>query len=130
MKYSAYSGLAVNVGKTEAMTVSKQASQMPYTENDTLAISIGDEIVKQCSEFKYLGAIICGDNNLGKELTARIGKATGAFNRLNNIWNSRSISISVKIRIYKAAVITVLTYGCEVWNTTQAQMKRLESKMS
>ena len=127
VKYSAYSGLAVNVGKTEAMAVSKQASQMPYTENDTLAISIGDEIVKQCSEFKYLGAIICGDNNLARELTARIGKATGAFNRLNNIWNSRSISISVKIRIYKAAVITVLTYGCEVWNTTQAQMKRLES---
>ena len=55
------------------MAVSKQASQMPYTENDTLAISIGDEIVKQCSEFKYLGAIICGDNNLDKELTARIG---------------------------------------------------------
>ena len=127
VKYSDYSGLKINVRKTETMAISKQASQMPYTEKDTLAISIGNEVVQQCSEFKYLGATICSDNNLDREIAVRIGKATGAFNRLYNIWNSRSISISVKIRIYKAAVITVLTYGCEVWNTSKAQMKRLES---
>ena len=45
----------------------------------------------------------------------------------NKIWANKSISISVKIRIYKVAVITVLTYGCEVWNTTLALMKRIES---
>ncbi len=127
VKFSAYSGLKINVDKTESMAVSKQAGQQPFTEKDTLAISIGNNIVQQRSEFKYLGAIISSDNSLDKEITARIGKATGAFNRLNNIWTSKSISICVKIRIYKAAVITVLTYGCEVWNTTQAQMKRIES---
>ena len=127
VKFSAYSGLKINVDKTESMTVSKQAGQQPFTENDTLAISIDNKVVQQCSKFKYLGATICSDNSLDKEITARIGKATGAFNRLNNIWTSKSISIPVKIRIYKAAVITVLTYGCEVWNTTQAQTKRIES---
>jgi hypothetical protein len=127
VKYSAYSGLKINVDKTESMTVSKQATQQPFTEKDTLAISIGDKAVKQCSTFKYLGATICSDNSLDKEIAVRIGKATGAFNRINNIWTNKSISIPVKMRIYKSAVITVLTYGCEVWNTTKVQMKRLES---
>ena len=112
MKYSDYSGLKINVKKTETMTVSKQASQMPYTEKDTIAISIGNEVVQQCSEFKYLGATICSDNNLDREIALRIGKATGAFNRLNNIWNSRSISIPVKIRIYKAAHSVP---RCHIW---------------
>jgi hypothetical protein len=127
VKFSAYSGLKINVDKTESMTVSKQAGQQPFTKEDTLAITIGNKVVQQCSNFKYLGAIISSDNSLEKEIAVRIGKATGAFNRLNNIWASKSISISVKIRIYKAAIITVLTYGCEVWNTTLALMKRIES---
>lgn len=126
VKFSAYSGLKINTKKTESMTISKQASQRPYTEKDLLEIKIGESSVEQCSEFKYLGAVISSDNTLDNELTARIGKAYGAFNRLNNIWNNRNITLPVKARIYKAAVITVLTYGCEVWNTTHAQMNRLK----
>ncbi len=39
-------------------------------------------------------------------------------------WYSRNIKTPTKIRIYKAAVLTILRYGSEVWNTTQARMKR------
>ena len=31
-----------------------------------------------------------------------------------------------KIRIYKAAVVTILLYGAEIWNTTKKQMKRFK----
>ena len=57
----------------------------------------------------------------------RIGKATGAFNQLNNVWKNKNISIKNKVKIYIAAVLTILTYGCEVWSTTQIHMKRLET---
>ena len=76
--------------------------------------------------FKYLGVIISGDGNIDKELSARIQKSTGAFNLLSNIWKNRNIKRNTKIRIYKAAVLTILLYGCEVWNTTDKQMKRFE----
>ena len=36
------------------------------------------------------------------------------------------IKTPTKIRIYKAAVISILLYGSEVWNTTKKQMKRFE----
>ena len=126
-KFSSYSGLKINVGKTKSMAASKNADQRPYNEKSTLDLSIDGTPVEQVSNFTYLGAIISGDGNIDKELTARIKKASGAFNQLGSIWYNRNILTPTKLRIYKSAVITILTYGCEVWNTTQTQMKRLEA---
>ena len=39
---------------------------------------------------------------------------TRAFNQLNNIWKNKNIGINNKVRIYIAAVLTILTYGCEI----------------
>ena len=63
---------------------------------------------------------------MDRELSARIWKASGAFNQLSNIWKNRNIQTNTKIRIYKAAVLTILLYGSEVWNTTKKQHHRLE----
>ena len=125
-KYSAYAGLKINAGKTKCMAVSKCASQRPYCRKDTLDISVEGLPIEQVSNFTYLGAIISADGTIDKELSSRIQKASGAFYQLSRIWYSRNIKTLTKVRIYKAAVLTILLYGGEVWNTTQAQMKRFE----
>ena len=108
------------------MAVSKCASQRPYCRKDTLDISVEDLPIEQVSNFAYLGAIISADGTIDKELSSRIQKAPGAFYQLSRIWYSRNIKTPTKVSIYKAAVLTILLYGSEVWNTTQAQMKRFE----
>ena len=60
------------------------------------------------------------------ELSARIWNASGAFYQLSNIRKNRNIQTNTNIRIYKAAVLTILLYGSEVWNTTKKQHHRLE----
>ena len=108
------------------MAVSKCASQRPYCRKDTLNISVEGLPIEQVSNFTYLGAIISADGTIDKELSSRIQKVSGAFYQLSRIWCSRNIKTPIKVRIYKAAVLTILLYGSEVWNTTQAQMKRFE----
>ena len=125
-KYSAYAGLKINAGKTQSMAVSKSASQRPYSKDDTVDINVEGLPIQQVSSFTYLGAIISANGTIDKELSARIQKASGAFYQLSSIWYSRNIKTPTKIRIYKAAVLTILLYGSEVWNTTQTQMKRFE----
>jgi len=125
-KFSAYAGLKVNAEKTKCMAVSKNTTQQPYTEECSLDITVDTSPVHQVSNFTYLGAIICSDGTIDRELSARIQKASGAFNQLGSIWKNRNILNNTKIRIYKAAVMTILLYGCEVWNTTKKQMKRFE----
>jgi hypothetical protein len=39
----------------------------------------------------------------------RIGKATGAFNQLNNVWKNKNISISNKVKIYLDRLIMIFT---------------------
>ena len=126
-KYCGLGGLKMNAKKTEAMVIGKDASQHPLPQNRTMNLTVDGNPVRQVTQFTYLGATITSDGKIDKEISVRIGKATGAFNQLNNIWKNKNISINNKVRIYVAAVLTILTYGCEVWNTTQVQNRRLES---
>ena len=93
------------------MAVSKRASQRPYSRDDTLDINVEGLSIQQVSNFTYLGAIISADGTIDKELASRIRKASGAFYQLGSIWHSRNIRTPTKVRIYKAAVLTILLYG-------------------
>ena len=124
--FSSYAGLKINAKKTQCMAVSRCASQRPFNKSDSIELEVEGEPIEQVSNFVYLGATISGDGTIDRELDVRIQKANGAFHQLWKIWNSRTIKTPTKIRIYKAAVITILLYGAEVWNTTKKQMKRFE----
>ena len=124
--YAAYSGLKINSGKTKTMAISKKASQRLYPEACTLNTTIDDVRVEQVSHFIYLGAVISADGTLDKDLNNRIGKASGAFNSLSRVWYNRNILTQAKIRIYRAAVLTVLLYGSETWSTIKSHVHRVE----
>ena len=126
-KYCGIGGLKMNAKKTETMVVGKDTAQRPLPKDRMLDIVVDGKTVNQVTQFTYLGATITSDGKIDKEISVRIGKATGAFNQLNNVWKNQNISINNKVRIYVAAVLTILTYGCEVWNTTQLQTRRLET---
>ncbi|VDO68553.1 unnamed protein product [Schistosoma margrebowiei] len=49
------------------------------------------------------------------EISARIRKARLAFANLRHLWRRRDIRLSIKGRLYCAAVRSVLTYGSETW---------------
>ncbi|XP_063676884.1 uncharacterized protein LOC134813127 [Bolinopsis microptera] len=97
-----------------------------HAERDSIKLTVEGEPGEQVSNFVYLGANISWDGTIDRDLDIRIQRANGAFHQLWKIWNSRTIRTPTKIRIYKAAVITILLYGAEVWNTTKKQMKRFE----
>ena len=90
----------------------------PYTKEATVNIIVVE-----------LGTIISSDGTIVRELSAWIQKTSGirgAFSQLSNIWKNRNIQSYIKIRIYKAAVLTISLYDSEVWNTTKKQLHRLE----
>ena len=126
-KYCSIGGLKMNAKKTETMVIGKDTSQLPLPKERTLDITVDGNSVKQVTQFTYLGATITSDGKIDKEISVRIGKTTGAFNQLNNVWKNQNISINNKVRIYVAAVLTILIFGCEIWNTTQIQNRRLET---
>ena len=45
--------------------------------------------------------------------------------RLINIFSSKCISLRLKLRLYEAAVCSILTYGCETWTLCPKMIQRL-----
>ena len=86
------------------------------THMEPPVIFIEGKQLKAVELFKYLGSIVSSHASPDKEITARIGKATSAYGRLNkHLWKNRDIRLDTKISVYKAAVTTSLLFGCEAW---------------
>ena len=81
--------------------------------------------IQSVSQFTYLGSSVTDDNRTDAEKKIRFGKAAGAVNKLRKIWNNRSFSIQVKMRLYNS--IIVVLYGADTWAVTKTMEKRMDS---
>ena len=68
--------------------------------------------------FKYLGSMFTADGSQDKDLSRRIAMAMQRCGQLRHVFDSDDITVKMKISIYKAAVMSILTYGCEAWQFT------------
>ena len=46
---------------------------------------------------------------------------------LNSIFKSRDITLPTKVRLVKAMVFPVVTYGCESWTIKEAECRRIDA---
>lgn len=115
-------GLTISLGKTEVLV---QAA--PNTVKPNPVITIDNTQLTCVDNFKYLGSNISSDGSLDKEITSRIQKACQALGKLRvKVLQRHSISLSTKIKLFKAIVLTSLLYGCESWTPYRRHIKKLE----
>jgi hypothetical protein len=110
-------GLEINVKKTV---------QMRLNDNDNEAnIMIDNQPVEITNELKYLGSHI---SSTEKDVNSMIAIAWLAFDKLKDILRARSqkLIINTKFRLYNAACISILLYGCESWVLTTKDKNKLD----
>ena len=107
----------VNVRKCKVMRVNARNNE---------AITVNGLALEDVERFIYLGATVCKQGGGEEDIKARLGKARGAFLRLNRVWNSSSVSRRTKIRLYKTLVKPVLMYGCETQKMNEGDAKRID----
>ena len=81
---------------------------------------IDGETMEKVADFIFLGSKITADGDCSHEIKRRL--LLGRTN-LDSILRSRDITLPTKVRLVKAIVFPVVTYGCEIWT-----VKRLSSK--
>ena len=64
--------------------------------------------------FKYLGSIFAADVSTEHDVKRRIAMAMSRMGELRQVFNS-DISLALKMKIYKTAVCSLITYGSEAW---------------
>ena len=82
--------------------------------------SISGSIINE--DFKYIGSYI---RSTKRDVNIRIAKAWAALNSMNTIWKSK-LSTNLKRQFFRAAVESVLVYGCVTWTLTASLEKRID----
>ena len=90
-------------------------------------VELNGKTIEEVDKFCYLGSMIDRNGGTEADIKSRIAKAQAAFTSLCRIWKTREISLRTKLRLFNSNVKSVLLYGCETWNASQANIKRLQT---
>ena len=113
--------LKINTKKTEVMGIMKGEQKLMVN------IQLENRRIKQVENFTYLGSVIADDGKSETEIKKRIGVAKMAYNKMKRILSNMSMTLSLRIRLLKCYVWSVLLYGCETWTVSKKIRKRIEA---
>ncbi|KAK7095931.1 hypothetical protein V1264_005285 [Littorina saxatilis] len=111
-------GLNIHKDKTKILKINTTSKE---------PITLSGSPLEEVQSFTYLGSIIDQQGGTDADVKARIGKARAAFIQLKNIWNSRQLSLTTKIRLFNSNVKSVLLYGAETWRTTKTTIRKVQT---
>ena len=94
---------------------------------DLLNVVVDGNPVDLMESFTYLGSIQTSDGCCRSDITRRIGFASSAISSLNNIWNTKLLSIQTKVPVYQTLVRSILLYASETWTLLANDVKAIES---
>ena len=102
-----------------------QLSKRKAAENARDHVYVEGEEIENVHSFVYLGSKIQCDGDDLADVKHRMAIAQAEFSALSQFWQDRRLPLSVKLRIYKAAVCSTLTHACEAWTLTAAVRKKV-----
>jgi hypothetical protein len=88
-------------------------------------VMMGSKRLTMVFNFKYLGFNFQADGDRRPALDQRMAIARSRFAELHEIWRDKKLPVSAKVRIYACAVVSVLTYGSEIWRMDAKTMASL-----
>ena len=80
--------------------------------------------------FCYLGSTFTADAQQKHDIKERVAKAMSRCGKLRHVLDSPTLCLKLKLRLYKAAVCSLITYGCETWCLTPEVLRRLNGANS
>ena len=108
-------GLKLNIQKTKIM------ASGPITSWE-----IDGETVETVSDY-FFGSKITGDGDCSHEIKRHLLLGRKVMTNLDSLLKSRDITLSAKVRLVKAMVFPVVTYGCEIWTVKKAEHQRIDA---
>ena len=103
-------GLKLNIQKTKIM------ASGPIT-----SWQIDGETVETVADFILGGSKITADGDCSHEIKRYLLLGRKVMINLDSIFKSRDITLPTKVRLVKAMVFPVVTYGCENWSIKKTE---------
>ena len=110
--------LKINIKKTKLLKIN--------TGNED-TITVEEKPVEAVESFTYLGSIVDQKGGTESDVKSRIGKARAAFIILKKLWQSKTVKLATKLRIFNTNVKSILLYGAETWRATKGIISRIQT---
>ena len=78
-------------------------------------------------DFILLGSKITADSDCSHEIKRHLLLGRKSMTDLDSILKSRDITLPTKVRLVKAMVFPVVTYGCESWTIKKDKCQRIDA---
>ena len=88
---------------------------------------IDGETVETVADFIFWGSKITADGDCSHEIKRRLLLGRKVMTNLDGILKSRDITWPAQVRLVKAMVFPVVTYGCESWTVKKAEHQRIDA---
>ena len=75
----------------------------------------------------FLGSKITADGDFSHEIKRHLLLERKIMTNLDSILKSKDITLPTKVRLVKAMVFPVVTYGCESWAIRKAECQRIDA---
>ena len=82
---------------------------------------------ERVSDFIFPGSKITADGDCSHEIKRRLLLGRKVMTNLDSIFKSRDITLLTKVRLVKAMVFPLVTYGCESWTVKKAESRRIDA---
>ena len=115
-----------NRGYTDILKLNIQKTKI-MASGPISSWEIDGETVETVAEFTFLGSKITADGDGSHEIKRRLLLGRKVMTNLDSIFQSRDITLPVKVRLAKAMVFPVVMYGCERWTIKKAEHQRIDA---
>ena len=88
---------------------------------------IDGETMETVGDFIFLGSKITADGDCSHEIKRHLFLGRNAVTNLDSILKSSDILLPTKVRLVKAMVFPVVTYGCQGWTIKKAGQQRIDA---
>ena len=97
------------------------------TSGPTTSWEIDGETAETVSDFIFWGSKITADGDCSHEIKRRLLLGRKVMTNLDNIFNSRDITLQTEVHLVKAMVFPVVMYGCESWTIKKAECQSIDA---
>ncbi|KAK0136316.1 hypothetical protein N1851_027786 [Merluccius polli] len=108
------------------ISTSKSKSMVLNRKRVECTLRVGDEILPQVGEFKYLRVLFTSEGRMEWEIDRRIGAASAVMRTLHGSVVVKR-ELSRKLSIYQSIYVPDLTYGHELWVMTERTRSRVQA---
>ena len=85
------------------------------------------ETVETVSDFVFWHTKITADGDCSHEIKRCLLLGRKAMTNPDSIFKNGDITLPTKVRLVKAMIFPVVTYGCESWTVKKAEHRRIDA---